>query len=163
MEDLQNLLYNNKSEVNRMKKAIFATVFAMTVVPGFAGAAIPADEVSVAGLAMGESLDYVAEYHGMPDEHERETYIYNKGLQVSFDNGTVSSARISSNQYQSTPAGVTVGTSVDALIESYGKADMTFETTGLTTYVYMANDKSRQLSVEVKDKKVISVTAEVAP
>lgn len=142
-----------------MKKLLLGAIFAALAVPGVAGATVPADEVSIAGLTLGEPLVAVAESYGMPDRRDGKTYVYDKGLRVEFAADVLVSAKIESNIYQSTLSGVTVGTSVDALTAVYGRPDIKIKHDGNVIYIYTAGD--RQLCCDIKGGSVAGITAEV--
>ena len=95
----------------------------------------------------------------MPDRRDGKTYVYDKGLQVEFTDDVLVSARIETDRYQSTPSGVTVGTSVDALVTAYVKPDIKGEHDGNLVYIYNAGN--RQLWCDIKDERVAGITAEV--
>ena len=142
-----------------MKALLLGVIFAAFTLPSVAGATIPVAEVSVAGLTLGETLTDVAKAHSMPDRRDGKAYVYDKGLRVEFVDNALVSARIKSDQYQSTFAGVTVGTSADALIAVYGKPDIPAEYDGAVAYIYTAGD--RELWCNIKDGHVVNITAEV--
>lgn len=123
-------------EVFDLKKVsiIFSLVFSlmimMTCVSSAAGR-ISMSEVSLGGISIGSSMDYVRSVYGEPTKIKTEStpyqswsyYRYGDSVEIAvLDNdNTVHKIQVTANNGFATPAGVTVGMDRKTLYSVYGK------------------------------------------
>ncbi len=114
---------------------IVAALFAcLLMVPSLCLASVPVSEVSLGGIALGSSPDYVYQIYGRPD-HSSTTYShplwtgkvtdwrYGNSVNVTFRNDQVIHVDVSANNGFATPAGITVGMKSSVPQNLYGSPD----------------------------------------
>ena len=116
-----------------LKKWICTALTAACILMGTtAFASIPDSELSLGGITVGSSADYVKSLYGEPDkdsgvrpgpEGNYYEYLYGSSLRIHFDanNNTIVSIFVTANNGFSTPAGITVGMDADVLTQLYGE------------------------------------------
>ena len=100
-----------------------------------AAASIPAEEMALGGISIGAAADYVKSVYGQPDKISYSDgvlyYYYGDNFALRFMRGNLYRNRtpsaitvtVSGANGLSTPSGLSVGLSVDALAELYGESD----------------------------------------
>lgn len=123
-------------EVFGLKKAsivfslIFSVMLVMTCVASAAGR-ISMSEVSLGGISIGSSMDYVRSVYGEPTKIKTDKtpyqswsyYRYGNSVELAvLDNdNTVHEIQVTANNGFATPAGVTVGMDRNTLYSVYGR------------------------------------------
>ena len=112
-----------------MKRILLLIIMAM-LSASTVFASIPKDEVSVAGLYIGEKTKMVTDLYGKPEHMtagKKGPVWHYKRLSVFTADGIIVGVISVSPMYQSTPSGINVGASLETIIETYGDADETFQ------------------------------------
>lgn len=112
-----------------MKRLLLLIVITM-LSASTAFASIPRDEVSVAGLYVGETTDMVTKLFGKPEHmtagKNGPVWHYNR-LSVYTADGIVVRIISASPTHPSTPSGINVGASLETITKTYGDADETLQ------------------------------------
>ncbi len=107
-------------------KRILMLIIIVMLSASTAFASIPKDEVSVAGLYVGETTEMVTKLFGKPEHMTAgktgPVWHYNR-LSVYTADSIVVRVISASPKHPSTPSGINVGASLETIIETYGDAD----------------------------------------
>lgn len=118
----------------------FSSIFLLTL--AFIGvfsigkcfASISEDQVSLGGISIGSSTEYVKSIYGYPDTEEVnynhplftgrvDVYTYGNSFKITFADNQVVHIYTAANNGIGTPAGITVGMTSSTLTNVYGAAD----------------------------------------
>lgn len=115
-----------------MKKIVLLfTAFTLLIFSSVSYATIPPIQLALGGIYLGDSVDKVYSVYGNPRTKRNNgtiiEYDYGNGLLITFwdeaQSKDVVEIKVTEHNGFATPAGLEVGTHVDALYKLYGKAD----------------------------------------
>jgi uncharacterized protein YbbC (DUF1343 family) len=148
-----------------MKKTFFLLTFLCLLFTSVSFAKVPANDMAIGGITVGSNDNYVRKIYGAPT-HIKTTrvgceYYYNSSLSIQFiksDEYKVTSVISKDSNGLKTPQGITVGSSFDDLLNSYGTPDNSYRLSGNDYYSYYASDNGHlAYTFGVCDGKVISI------
>ena len=108
------------------KKILFVTMCCIIMLAGTAMASVPTSELSIGGIGIGSSGNYVRSVYGNPDNIKLydwgESWTYGS-FELVLEKNAVLSLRSTGNNGLATPAGLAVGMKYSDAYNLYGKAD----------------------------------------
>ena len=107
-------------------KILFATICCFIMSVCTATASVPASALSIGGIGIGSSGDYVKSVYGNPDNISASPWceVWKYGsFELTVDKNTVLYLKSKGTNGLATPAGLAVGMKIDTAFDLYGKAD----------------------------------------
>lgn len=164
-----------------MKKMLLALLLSLSIA-SVADARITENRIALGGIYLGQPVAEVISMYGQPYEtrtdgnkvmyhffkhavtHSDGITSHIPALRVIAENAKVFYADANTNgigtKEFNTPDGIKVGSSIEDMLKTYGKADRENSFKGITTYLYLqseAGDRPKSLALQTKDGKVLTI------
>lgn len=146
-----------------MKKLLAAVAAGMLLTGAVCFAAVPADEVAIAGVAPGSSVENAKSKLGEPTHTTGKKLYFSNGIMVEvakYNPGMVEEIEILSAG-AATPGGVQVGMAESAITEKYGQPDKLDRDYDDTEYTYYSHDYVRKMEFKVVGGKIVKIKCEM--
>jgi len=127
----------------------------MMLVATQAFASVPEDEISIAGLTVGETADYAKKLYGEPSQVYKEgdfntLHFHALYVTVNKDN-IITRITAHSSSYQGTPAGISFGTSIEKIKDVYGEPDNFAAGINGISYLYCGENGEKYIEFTYDD------------
>ena len=146
-----------------MKKRIIAlTVGAMMALSVGCSARISSNQISLAGIEPGFTVEQVKQICGEPTYNNGETMAFGDlVIKIDDDRPGIVEEVITRGGDISTPAGIKVGMSETALNGAYGMADDVDRDYNDTEYTYKSEDGRKKLEFKVVNGVIVKIKCEL--
>lgn len=148
----------------RWQKKLGAVVLgSMMMAASAAMASVAPQQVALAGIEPGMSLEQAKAIGGEVAYADYEKTVFKSGVIVKVDDdrpGIVEEVVIKQGT-AATPAGIALGMSADELNGAYGQADKVDRDRNDTEYIYRTADGSKKLEFKVRDGVIVKISCEL--
>ena len=144
----------------RWKKKVAALTIGMMMAATMAYASISPQQVALAGIEPGMSLEQAMSIGGEVAYSDYEKVVFKSGAVVEVDDdrpGIVDKVSIRSGT-AGTPAGITLGMGTDAITGAYGNADKVDYDRDDTEYIYRSTDGMKKMKFKVINGVIVKIS-----
>lgn len=145
-----------------MKKKILAVLAGMmTMTAAVCYATVPADNIAIADVAPGSSVEAAKQKLGTPNQHGDKLFFPN-GIVIEVDDYNRSMVEdIETRSAGATPAGITVGMKESAITQAYGNPDKLDRDYDDTEYTYYSADYTKKMEFKVINGNIVKIKCEL--
>lgn len=147
----------------KWKKKAAALVFgALTMLAASAFASVSPEQVALAGIAPGMTLEQARSVGGAVSYSDYKRIVFQNGAVAETDDdwpGVVDEVKIRSGT-AATPAGITLGMGVDAITGAYGQPDRIERDWDDTEYTYYSMD-GKKMEFKVINGVIVKITCKL--
>ncbi|MBE6098153.1 MAG: hypothetical protein E7198_10220 [Schwartzia succinivorans] len=149
-----------------MKKKLTAYLAGLMLMSSAtAFAAIPSTDIALGDVQPGMSINDAVAAFGEPryrDHGEKATF--SNGIKIELDDyshSTIEEIQLSRNGSAATPAGITIGSSENAVIKAYGQPDKMEYDDGKQEYTYYASDSGMKMEFKILRGSVVKIKCDI--